>query len=103
MEKFIKLLKFSLEVIMCLVKYIWLVVRIPLSLPIAVILAFCFIVTIPLWFFVACIMDDSVDEVIRDFCNWYGSPVVDYWNWCMKIADPYEWSRPTRNLLVNFS
>ena len=101
-EKFIERLKFGLEVIMCLVKYIWLVVRVPLSLPIAAIIVFCFIITIPLWFLMACVDAASADEVIRDFCNWYASPVVEYWHWCMKIADPYTWSRPARRVLASF-
>lgn len=102
MEKFIKWLKFSLECVMCAVKYVWLAVRVPLSLPIAGILAFCWIVSIPIWFLMACVTDNSVDELVRDFRDWYASPVVDYWYWCMKIADPCEWSRPAQNLLVNF-
>ena len=100
--KFAAWLKFCLDCVMCAVKYVWLAVRVPLSIPAAGILLFCFIVTIPIWFVAACVTDNSADELIRDFKDWYLGPVGDYWEWCLKTFRAQSWTSPARALLVNF-
>ena len=79
-----KWIMLGLDWFMKAVKLVWRFLRVPVSMPIVGIVLVCAVISIPIWFVMACVACADAEDLCRDFKNWYIEPVIDYWHWCLR-------------------